>query len=173
MDQLEQVREIAERVATSEGLELVEVEFHGRGSNAVLRVYIDKPGGVTIDDCQNVSRQMSVILDVEDPIPASYTLEVSSPGLDRKLSKPSDFERFAGSQVKFVLRSPLLLGAPAEGDQAPRGQRRFQARLLGIDGGAVQADTGGGNVVQFDLTEIEKANLIVEFGAKPKPQKRR
>ena len=173
MDQLERVHEIAERVATSEGLELVEVEFHGRGSNAVLRVFIDKPGGVTIDDCQNVSRQMSVILDVEDPIPASYTLEVSSPGLDRKLSKPADFERFAGSMVKFFLKSPLVLPAPATAEEAPRGQRRFQARLLGIDGGAVQVDTGGGNVVQFDLAEIEKANLVVEFGPKPKPQKRR
>ena len=173
MDQLERVHEIAERVATSEGLELVEVEFHGRSPSAVLRIYIDKPGGVTIDDCQNVSRQMSVILDVEDPIPASYTLEVSSPGLDRKLSKPSDFERFAGSLVKFFLKSPLALSTPAAGEEAPRGQRRFQARLLGIDGGAVQVDTGGGNVVQFDLTEIEKANLVVEFGPKPKPQKRR
>lgn len=172
MEQLERVHEIAERVATSEGLELVEVEFHGRGSNAVLRVFIDKPGGVTIDDCQNVSRQLSVILDVEDPIPDSYTLEVSSPGLDRKLSKPSDFERFADSQVKFFLKSPMVLGAPATGAAAPRGVRRFQARLLGIDGRMVQADSGGGNVVQFDIADIERANLVVEFGPKPKPQKR-
>lgn len=160
MDRLEKVREIVERVAASEGLELVELEFRGRSPSAVLRVFLDKPGGITIADCQSVSHQISAILDVEDPIEGSYTLEVSSPGLDRKLSKPADFERFAGRQVKLALRGPR------------QGPHHFQGRLLGMEEGKVLLDTGGGEILRADYDDIEKANLVVEFGGKPK-QKRR
>ncbi len=172
MEQLERIREIAGRVAASEGLELVEVEFLGSGPAAVLRIFIDKPAGtagldppagVTINDCQNVSRQVGTILDVEDFIASSYTLEVSSPGLDRRLSKPADFERFAGSIVKVVLKRPR-----PEPEPVPR---RFQARLLGMEAGRVIVDTGNGHVLQLELDEIEKANLVVDFGPKTKPGK--
>ena len=101
---LEKIREMAERVATSEGLALVDVELKGGRSNALLRVYIDKPGGVSHADCALVSEQLSAMLDVEDPFPGRYMLEVSSPGLDRELTKPSDFEHFAGRRARVVLR---------------------------------------------------------------------
>ena len=155
MELLAKIREIVERVATSEGLELVDVEFLGRGPNAILRIYIDKPGGISIGDCQSMSQQVGAVLDVEDLIDRSYTLEVSSPGLDRKLVKPADYQRFAGKLAKISLKGPR------------EGPRRIQGRLLGIQGGRVQFDTGQG-VREFDLGEIEKANLVVEFGPAPK-----
>src|SRR5262250_2758877 len=97
---LNTIRDIAGRVATAQGVEVVEVEMRGGGKARTLRITIDKPEGVTHEDCANVSRDVSTILDVEDVVAGgSYTLEVSSPGLDRKLSKPSDFERFQGSRV--------------------------------------------------------------------------
>src|SRR5271155_5394240 len=104
----ERVREIAERVGASRGLEVVEVEMRGAGKARMLRIYIDKPGGVTHEDCANLSREVSTIFDVEDVIPGdSYVLEVSSPGLDRKLSRAADFERFTGSRVKITTRDPV------------------------------------------------------------------
>ena len=152
MERLDQIREIAERVANSEGMELVEVEFRGQGPGAILRIFLDKPGGITVGDCQNISHQVGAILDVEDFINQSYTLEVSSPGLDRKLVKPSDYQRFAGRLVKLLLKAPR------------QGPRRYQGRLLGMEHEKVAVDTGNGHVVQFDYGEIEKANLVVEFG---------
>jgi len=160
MEQLERIREIAERVANSEGMELVDVEFLGRGPRAVVRIFLDKPGGITVRDCQIVSQQVGTILDVEDFIQRSYTLEVSSPGLDRKLLKPSDYQHFAGRLVKLVLRGPS------------QGPRRFQGRLLGMEEDKVRVDTGNGQVVQFDYDDIEKANLVVEFGGRPKHHRR-
>lgn len=152
MEWLERVREIAERVTISEGLELVDVEFLGRGPNAVLRIYLDKPGGINISDCQTVSQQVGIILDVEEVVEQSYTLEVSSPGLDRKLLKPADYQRFSGRPVKLVLKGPR------------QGPRRYKGLLLGIDGEVVRLDTGDGQVVHVAYDEIEKANLVVEFG---------
>src|SRR6202011_4429987 len=114
--EIERVREIAERVAASSGLEVVEVELRGGGKARMLRIVIDKPvagavdslAGVTHEDCANVSREVGTILDVEDAVPGgSYTLEVSSPGLDRKLTRPADFERFTGSRLKGITRQPL------------------------------------------------------------------
>src|ERR1700683_526770 len=113
--ELDRVREIAERVAASSGLEVVEVEFRGSGNARMLRVFLDKPGaasgdplaGVTHGDCASFSREFGTILDVEDAVPGSYTLEVSSPGLDRKLSKAKDFERFIGSRMKLTTRNPV------------------------------------------------------------------
>jgi ribosome maturation factor RimP len=149
---LEKVREIAEQVAASEGLELVEVELHGRGAGAVLRIFLDRPGGVSLEDCQTVSRQLGTILDVEGFITARYTLEVSSPGLDRKLTKLSDFERFTGRKVKFQLRN---LGAV---------RRRFQALLLGLEDRQVKVQMESGETLRFPMDQIERANLVPEFG---------
>ena len=153
MDRLEQVRAIAERVAESEGVELVDVELHGRGPGLVVRIYLDRPGGITHNDCQRVSQQVGTILDVEDVMEARYTLEVSSPGLDRRLIKSSDYQRFAGHNIKLLLKMPR------------DGKRRFQGRLMGMEGSAVRVETEG-QVVEIQPEEIEKANLVPEFGGK-------
>src|SRR5487761_2294809 len=107
-DVTEKVREIAERVAASEGLEIVEVQMLGGGGARVLRIFIDKPEGVTHADCEMISQNVGTILDVEDVIPgAHYSLEVSSPGDEHKLPKPRDYERFVKQKVKVALREPL------------------------------------------------------------------
>src|SRR5206468_11647707 len=104
----ERVREMAERVAASSGLEVVEVELRGGGKARMLRIVIDKPAGVTHEDCANLSRAAGTILDVEDAVPGgSYTLEGSSPGLDRKLVRRADYERFNGSREKLTTRNPV------------------------------------------------------------------
>jgi ribosome maturation factor RimP len=153
---LEHVRQIAERVAASQGLELVEMEFRGGGKARLLRLFIDKPGGVTHEDCVFVSRELGTILDVEDAIPGgSYTLEVSSPGLDRKLVKPGDYERFAGSRIRLATREPV------------EGNRHFEGRLQGLRDGRVALEVGSKKVpahtVEIDLGNVEKANLVPEF----------
>src|SRR5258708_35683872 len=107
-DVASKIEEIAQRVAGSEGLEVVEVEVKGGGNHRFVRISIDKPEGVSHGDCELISQQVGTILDVEDVIPGDrYTLEVSSPGVERKLSKPRDFERFIGKTVKIALRQPV------------------------------------------------------------------
>jgi len=151
MDLIGRIREIADRVAVSECLELVDVELVGRGRSAVLRIFLDKPGGITIRDCERVSSQVGAILDVEDVIPNRYTLEVSSPGLDRRLVKPADYERFAGNRIKLVLKTPLS------------GRRRFHGMLRGIRDGRVQLEEENGETIGFEHGDIEKANLVIEW----------
>ncbi|MDX2034140.1 MAG: ribosome maturation factor RimP [Blastocatellia bacterium] len=146
------VSEIIERVVTREGLELVHAELTG-GHSATLRVYIDKPGGVTIDDCSAISERLSLILDVEDPIPQNYTLEVASPGLDRGLYKESDYERFAG--LPFHARL----------SEAINGQRNFHGTLLGLDregepAAVLEDETGTRH--RLPLAKILKANVEIE-----------
>ncbi len=148
---LERIRDIAERVATSEGLALIDVELKGGRSNPLLRIYIDKPQGVTHADCALVSEQVSAILDVEDPFPSSYTLEVSSPGLDRALTKPSHYEHFAGRRARIAVKEPV--GA----------QRVFEGRLAGVEAGKVRMDLGEGKLVELELSSITKAKLVVEL----------
>ena len=163
---LDHIREIAERVASSMGLELIEVELRGGGKARMLRIMLDKPGGVTHEDCANVSRDVSTILDVEDAVPGgSYTLEVSSPGLDRKLSKPSDFERFQGSRVKLTTRDPI------------NGNRFFEGRLERFEAGRLTLDltprrskpkrnpgeTPAPHNLDIELANVEKANLVPEI----------
>ncbi len=150
MVELEKIRSIAEAVAASEGLALVDVELKGGQANPLLRVYIDKPQGVTHADCQLVSEQLSAILDVEDPFAGSYVLEVSSPGLDRKLVKPSDYTHFIGRRARLVLREPV-------GDQ-----RVFEGRLAGLEAGRVRLDLGAGELKELELGNIAKARLVVE-----------
>src|SRR6058998_2316279 len=136
----ERVREIAERVAASSGLEVVEVELRGGGKARMLRIVIDKPAGITHDDCANLSREVSTILDVEDAVPGgTYTLEVSSPGLDRKLQKAADFERFTGSLVKLMTREPV------------NNNRHFQGRLQCFANGRLTLD-----VAQVSKTKQKK-----------------
>ena len=146
------ISEIVERVTTREGIELVHVEIAG-GRNPILRIFIDKPGGVTIDDCANVSERVSLILDVEDPIPGEYTLEVASPGLDRGLYKESAYERFAGLPAHVRL------------SEAINGQRNFHGKLIGLDReGETTAiiEDEAGNVCRLPFAKIIKANVDIE-----------
>jgi ribosome maturation factor RimP len=158
---LEHVRGVAERVAASSGLEVVDVEFRGGGKARMLRVFIDKPGGVTHQDCEAFSREVGTILDVEDLVPGgSYTLEISSPGLDRKLVKPADFERFQGSCVRLITREPV------EGSKFIEGRlETFQdGRLtVSLPASKKRLVAEAGNRVEVDLSNVEKANLVPEF----------
>jgi ribosome maturation factor RimP len=148
---LDRINETVTRVAVSEGFELVEVEYRGSPNNRILRIFIDKPGGVTLADCENVSHQVGAIIDVEDVISERYTLEVSSPGLDRKLLKPQDYERFAGKKARIKLRHPM------------EGRSNFTGRLAGLDQGEALLDVEGGNRLRFPLDEVALARLVVEF----------
>src|SRR6266853_480329 len=107
-DTISKIAAIAEQAAAPAGIEIVEVELKGSGSSHLLRIYIDRPEGVTHADCELVSREVGAALDAEDPIPGSYELEVSSPGVERKLGKWRDWQRFAGKKVKVVLKEPVL-----------------------------------------------------------------
>jgi ribosome maturation factor RimP len=161
---LEKVREIAERVAQSSGLEVVDIELLGGGKARMLRIFIDKPDGVTHEDCSSFSREAGTIFDVEEAVPgASYRLEVSSPGLDRKLSKPADYQRFTGSLVKLMTRDPV------------NGNRHFEGRLKAFHDGRLSLELTGrkkskkhqavepGTEVEIELANVEKANLVPEF----------
>src|SRR6202047_4364438 len=124
------IEEIAQRVTGAEGMELVEVEVKGGGNQRLVRISIDKPEGVTHADCELVSQQVATILDVEDVVPGHYTLEVSSPGVERKLLKPQDYLRFQGKKVKIVLREPL------------ENQRSWEGTLAGFENGTVFLEAG-------------------------------
>ena len=161
---LDKIEEIAERVAKSSGLEVVEVELRGGGRARMLRIYIDKPGGVTHDDCSNFSREVGTIFDVEDAVPGgSYTLEVSSPGLDRKLSRPADFERFTGSLVKLMTRDPVDGNRHFEGRLESFQDGRLSLELAGRTRSKKRAPVEAGAKVEIDLANVEKANLVPEF----------
>jgi ribosome maturation factor RimP len=160
---VDRVREIAERVAASTGLEIVEVELRGGGKGRMLRIFIDKPSGVTHEDCANLSREMGTILDVEDVIPgASYLLEVSSPGLDRKLIRPADYERFTGSRVKLTTRQPVNGSHHFEGRL-----ESFQQGRLTLEMNAARKKPRPGSAapqkLEIELANVEKANLVPEF----------
>ena len=194
------VRAIAERIAASSGLEVVDLEFHGGGKGRVLRLFIEKNGegrraleqqlaaaaqagekvpgqenwdrlaGVTHEDCANYSRELGTVLDVEDAIPGGqYLLEVSSPGLDRKLVKPADFQRFSGSKVKIMTREPVA------------GNRHFEGRLRTVDDRRIAIEIESGTkkgklkkklaaeadgtqpAIELEMSNIERARLVPEI----------
>jgi ribosome maturation factor RimP len=140
-------------------MEVVDVEFQGGGKARTLRLFLDKAGGITHADCALISNEVGTILDVEDAVPGSYLLEVSSPGLDRKLVKASDYERFAGSRVRVNTKEPL------------EASRHFEGRLEGIHDGRIVLRIGGGSKkhplpereLEIELANVEKANLVPEF----------
>jgi len=132
------------------GYEVVELEFHPQGGGGLLRVFIDREGGVTVDDCEKVSRQVSAVLDVEDPIPGAYTLEVSSPGLDRPLRKEQDFARFAGERARLELLVPR------------DGRRRYTGTLRGLEAGEVLVEVDG-ELHRLPLKDIAKTRLVPDF----------
>src|SRR5712691_11922495 len=135
---LSKIEAIAERVAQPEGIEIVEIELKGGGKNRFLRISIDKPEGVTHGDCELVSHQVGTILDVEDLVPGGrYTLEVSSPGIERKLLKPQDYQRFQGKKAKITLRD------------AVEGRRNWEGMLAGCSDGVVSLETEPGKTRQF------------------------
>jgi len=131
------------------GYELVGIEFRANPRNSLLRIYIDKPEGVSVDDCALVSHQVSGVLDVEDPIPGRYTLEVSSPGLDRPIFKASDYDRFAGERIRVRLQGLY------------EGRRRVLGVLRGLRGDSVVIEENGVEI-EVPLGQIEKANLELE-----------
>jgi ribosome maturation factor RimP len=148
--ELERIRDAAERAAHSAGVEVVDVEWKV-GKQRFLRVFIDKPEGVSHRDCQAVSEQLGVLLDVEDLVQGShYVLEVSSPGLDRKLSKPGEFERFAGRLARISTTEPV------------ENSKFFEGRLAGCSEGQVRIEVQG-RVIAVPLAAIRKANLVVEL----------
>lgn len=146
------IAEVAERVAQAENIEIVEVQFLGGGGARVLRIFIDKPEGVSHADCEFISHEVGTILDVEDVIPGGrYTLEVSSPGLERKLTKAKDFERFTGQKARIVLREPV------------ENQRNWSGTLIGCEDGHITIEPAAGRQVRFALAQVEKANLKFEW----------
>ena len=158
-DSLTKIETLVMPILEDLGFELVDLQLKQDGSQLALRVFIDKPGGITLDNCVVVSREVSAILEVEDPIKSAYRLEVSSPGLDRPLKKPADFERFTGQKIK--LRTLHLL----DPDQRGHTRKTFFGTLLGFEDGHVrleQSDKLAG-LVSIPLSEIEKANLEEEF----------
>lgn len=146
------IEEIAKRVANSEGIEVVDVEVKGGGNARFVRISIDRPEGVSHADCELVSHQVSTILDVEDVVPGGrYTLEVSSPGVERKLSTPRDFERFQGKKAKITTRD------------AVEGRRNWEGTLATFEDGNVALEVEPGKTMRFPLEQIQKANLKFEW----------
>jgi ribosome maturation factor RimP len=146
----DRIQEIAEQAAIDHGLELVHVEIAGPEGHPIVRVFIDKPGGVTHEDCSDVSTQIGTVMEVEDFIHSAYTLEVSSPGLERGLYKPADYERFAGSPAKIKTRSAI------------NNQRNFRGLIIGIEDGQVIFDDRTSGRVKLPLAAIVKANLEID-----------
>lgn len=148
---LGEIEAIAERVASGEGLTLIDVELKGGRANPLLRVYIDKPGGVSHADCALVSEQMSAILDVQDLFPGSYVLEVSSPGLDRQLTKPREYAHFTGRRARLVLREPR------------DGRKVLEGKLAGLEQEHVKLELDDQGVTEVALSNISKARLLPEL----------
>ncbi|MDK2846967.1 MAG: ribosome maturation factor RimP [Desulfuromonadales bacterium] len=156
---LDKVRALVLPVLEEKGCELVDIEYKRESHGCVLRLYIDEPGGVTLDTCVEVSREISVLLEVEDPIETAYNLEVSSPGLDRPLTKAADYERFVGRLAKIKSRVAIDI------DGKGRGRKTFVGTLEGLCDGKVliELKEKNGFRVEVPLEDIEKANLEIEF----------
>lgn len=143
----EQITQLVEKPVESLGYEVVGVEYIKNGRDTILRIYIDSDQGITIEDCERVSHQVSGILEVEDPISQAYSLEVSSPGFDRPLFKQRDFERFAGYQVKIVMKLPI------------QGRRNFKGLLQGVNDTDVLVEVDG-EVYELPFAKVSKARLV-------------
>ena len=149
----DRVRRLIEETVESQGYELVEAELKGAGKNSILRIFIDRPEGISHRDCELVSEQVGTVLDVEDLIPSSYTLEVSSPGLERKLVKESDYTRFGGKLARIQTRIPL------------HQQKVFRGRLQGLHEGKVQLELPKGELLEIPLDVIEETRLEFDWAA--------
>ena len=146
------IAEIAERVGRAEGIEVVETEFLGGGKQRLLRFYIDKPEGVTHGDCEKFSQQVGAILDAEDVVPGEhYTLEVSSPGVERKLTKPADYQRFTGQKAKIVTHEPV------------EEQKHWEGVLRGFEDDQILIEPSEGRLIRIPLSGVKRANLKFEW----------
>ena len=147
----DRLQALLEPLVETMGYELVLLEFSPHKGSALVRLFIDAPAGITLGDCERVSREVEGVLDVEDPIPSNYRLEVSSPGLDRPLVKPAHYERFAGQVAKVQLIAPKA------------GRRKFQGVLKGVQEGQVVLDTADAGTVLLKLDEIERSRLVPDY----------
>lgn len=150
MSGIDTLTELIDPEVTALGYELVGVDVHGSGRRQTVRIFIDSPQGVTLDDCETVSRQVSALLDVEDPIPDAYNLEVSSPGLDRPIFKRVDYDRFRGERIRIRLREQW------------EGRRRIRGVLGGLDGDCVRVEETDGSPLNVPLELIERARLDLD-----------
>jgi ribosome maturation factor RimP len=155
-DTIARVEQIARRVGDSEGIEIVEVELKGSGRHQLLRVVIDKPAGITHGDCEFITQQVGTILDVEDPIAGSYQLEVSSPGIERRLRRWDEWVRFIGKPVKVVLKEPV-----AENSDKPH--KHFEGRISSAHDQTIAVELAGGRQVSFPFDQVDRANLKFEW----------
>ena len=146
----EQLRELIEPVVTGLGFELWGLEYLNQGKHSVLKIFIESEAGIDVDDCANVSRQVSGLLDVEDPLKGIYTLEVSSPGMDRRLFQLSQFEMFKGAKIKVNLRSPF------------DGKRKFTGLLCGVEDEDIVLRSGDEEFL-FPFADIDRAQVVPEF----------
>ena len=147
----EKIGQIAETAAKEESVELVHVELVGSVKNPTVRIFIDKPEGVTLDDCSNVSRRIGAVLDADDFIPAAYMLEVSSPGLERELYSLKDFEKYAGNLAKVKTTHPV------------NGQKNFRGRLAEVIGEEIVFEDKTSGIVRFPYNMVAKANLELDL----------
>lgn len=146
------IAEISERVAAPENIEIVSVELKGRGKQRLVRIFIDKPEGVTHGDCEFISKNVGTILDVEDVVTGgSYTLQVSSPGVERPLVKASDYERFTGKRVKILLREPVA------------DKRHWEGTLAGFSSGVISLEAAKGELVKIEFAKVRRANLKFDW----------
>ncbi|MEW6440701.1 MAG: ribosome maturation factor RimP [bacterium] len=148
----ETVSKIVSPILDREGMDLVDVQFLRDSGSWVLRVFIDKPGGISLDDCTRISHKIGDVIEVEDVIAHRYRLEVSSPGLDRVLKKEADFQRFSGKKARVQTREPLA------------GRRNYRGKIVGCEQGVLALDDLQGNVIRLPLHLIEKARLEIDLG---------
>lgn len=149
---IDRLTELGEEAAAGTAIEIAEVELRGAGKARLLRVYIDKPGGVTHADCELISERMGRLLDERDAVPGeSYTLEVSSPGVERKLTKPRDFERVVGQKIRLSVRDPI------------EGQTHFEGKLTRFAGEKLEVELSPGRRVEVPLDRVQKAKLKFEW----------
>jgi ribosome maturation factor RimP len=157
VDAVERITQIADEIVAPLGMAIVDLEYKREGRDMVVRLFIEREdGGITLDDCSAVSRELSDILDVEDFMPEHYTLEVSSPGICRPLKKIADYERFAGHLVKVKTFETLT-------DAAGNKRKTFVGKLAGIEGGIIGIDLTEGQHAAIPLDKVAKANLEFEF----------
>ena len=149
---VQKITDLGEQAAQGTAIEIVEIQLRGGGSNRLLRVYIDKPGGVTHGDCEIISERLGKLLDETDAVPGdSYTLEVSSPGVERNLAKPRDFERVVGKKIRVSVQGQI------------DGQTRFEGKLARVADGVLELEMGPEQIVRVPLARVQKANLKFEW----------
>lgn len=147
------IKDIIRQQIEEDGYELLHVEMHSEGGSPILRIYVDSPAGITVDDCANISRKVAVLLDVEDPVEGKYTLEVSSPGIERPLFSEKDYLRFKGREIRLSTRNKI------------DNQRKFRGHIDSFENGVLKLASEG-RLVSIDFDEIKKANLVYDFGEK-------